>query len=965
MTREPAAGRSRLVGRTGELALLDAALDGLQAGQTGVVLLSGEAGIGKSALAQELLARARSRGHRLAQGRGAELETEMPYAAAIEALSAHVDEIDPDALPGHHRAELGTLFPQQVEPTATAGFDAERYRLHHAVGALLEHLARPHGLVLVLDDVHWLDDGSAELVAHLVRRRPAAPVLLVLAYRTGVAPAAVLRAAADAASDGAARYVELGPLGEEDAATLIGGDLGKARCRALYRESGGNPFYLLELAGARPGGDALARPGAAPPDIEAVAVPPAVRLAIAGELAELGEAERALIGAGAVLGDPFDVGFAADVAMLDAALAGAAVDDLVDRDLVRPTDVPRRLAFRHPIVRRAVYAWAGEIARADAHERASAVLALRHAPAAQRAVHVERSARAGDADAIAVLSDAARSVAPRAPGTAARWYAAALRLLPDSALPHDRLALLIPCAIALGTTGRSQQARDALTEALALVPPEWPAARVAIIVNIARVDHIVGRFVPARALLESALEETDDPQAIAALRLELGVALWYAREWEALVDRVRPALEWASAEGAHAVRAEAAALSAIAAFAQGRPDRALASLDEAQTAAAQLTEVEAAARPEAWLQLGYAAHQLERYDATIEHFGRLRQIARETGQGFFLIPALVGIGAAHTWLGRLGQAEEDLEEAVSAALLLDNDQARMWAMTSRAFVAIEQGDVPGALHAGQAAVEAMAATSNAMLDNVAGCFLGGARALAGDVDGGIAVVVEHGGSELERLEGPWRPYWASKLAEAELARGDRDAAAAWVARAALLAQQSGLSGRLGDATRARALLELADGRPAAARATAERAAGLFAEVGRALEVARCDVVVARAKVAAGERDAAVAQLLRSHATFEQAGALRDRDAVERALRGLGVASVARRGPGGAVSGPAALSPRELDVVALVTAGLTNAQIGTELFLSTKTVESHLTRIYAKLGVRSRAAVARAMDGAHA
>ncbi len=179
---------------------------------------------------------------------------------------------------------------------------------------------------------------------------------------------------------------------------MLGGD--GAAVAAVFRQGGGNPFYLQQLW--RSGGDAAPSTGngAAPGS----GVPPAVAASLAEELASLAPRSRAFLEAAAVAGEPFEPDFAAAIGKLDAAAGLAALDDLLGLDLVRPTEVPRRFIFRHPLVRRAVYESAPGGTRMAAHARAAAALAARGAGPAERARHVEQSAGRGDDDAIACCS---------------------------------------------------------------------------------------------------------------------------------------------------------------------------------------------------------------------------------------------------------------------------------------------------------------------------------------------------------------------------------------------------------------------------------------------------------------------------------------------------------------------------------------------------------------------------------
>ena len=236
-----------LVGRQAELQRLERALDAADAGRPWAVGVSGEPGIGKSRLLGELGARAAARGHRVVAGRGAELERDVPFALWVDVLEG------PAAAPG----ALDGLAPEQLAELAVAlpaigvapAAGAERHRVARAVRALLGRLAAERPVTVLLDDAHWADPASADVIALLLHRPPDGPVLLVAAARTARAP--VLEAGLEAAARrGAAEVIEVGALAPEAADALLPPALGRTARARLYRESGGNPFYLEALARA-------------------------------------------------------------------------------------------------------------------------------------------------------------------------------------------------------------------------------------------------------------------------------------------------------------------------------------------------------------------------------------------------------------------------------------------------------------------------------------------------------------------------------------------------------------------------------------------------------------------------------------------------------------------------------------------------------------------------------------------
>jgi predicted ATPase len=175
-----------LVGRGAELAALDEALGEARRGFVALELL-GEPGMGKTRLLDELEQRADAQGRLVLAGSASELERDLPFGVFVDALDEYLYGIEPRRLANLDdatRAELAHIFPS-LDGGAR---DEARYRLHRAARALLEELARPKPLVLILDDLHWADSGSLELLGSLLRRPPAAPVLLALAVRPRQVP---------------------------------------------------------------------------------------------------------------------------------------------------------------------------------------------------------------------------------------------------------------------------------------------------------------------------------------------------------------------------------------------------------------------------------------------------------------------------------------------------------------------------------------------------------------------------------------------------------------------------------------------------------------------------------------------------------------------------------------------------------------------------------------------------------
>ena len=420
------ADASRLVGRERELSAIARALEHLAGAQAGFIEVAGEPGIGKTRLLGELAAQAAGSGCLVLCGRATEFERDAPYGLWLDALDPHLRALD-DArlrrLAGDEAEALAVALPAFADLLDAPAPPAERYLVHRAMRALLERLAAPRPLVVGLDDVHWGDPASLDLLAALARRPPEGAVLLAVAYREGQAPDALVAALADTAR---ADRLLPAPLDLAEAGALVGGDLAPE----LYALSGGNPFYLEQLARARPGAQVATSlgPGAA-------GIPAAVAASLAGELDALPAPARRVLEAAAVAGEPFEPDLVADVAEMAERDTLAALDALLAPALIRPTATPRRFSFRHPLLRHAVYAGAPGAWRLHAHARAAEALARRGAGPVERAHHVEHAAQRGDRAAVELLADAARRVYGQAPATAARYLDSALRLLPDDAEP--------------------------------------------------------------------------------------------------------------------------------------------------------------------------------------------------------------------------------------------------------------------------------------------------------------------------------------------------------------------------------------------------------------------------------------------------------------------------------------------------------------------------------------------------
>ncbi len=972
------------VGRRAELTALAGGLAALSSGRAAWAHVVGEPGIGKSRLLRELCETARGRGARVLAGRGAELERDVPFGLIADACDDYLRTLDePELLArcGRQVLDLLPIFPalsglgrpDPAHPSpggpagagtgSTAGDTGltpgglsspdRRFRAHRALRGLLERVAAQAPLALVLDDVHWADAASVEALEFLLRHPPEAPVFVVLAWRPGQAsPLADTLAVAAGSLPGTA--LTLGGLDEQELADLFGKQLDGRAVRALHRASGGNPFYAQALAasisdGQRAGWDGHGPAG--PADI-----PHPVVAAIRQEIGGLPMTVRLLAQGAAVAGEPFEPDLAAACAGVTGEAALAGLDQLVSLGIVRPADGPRRFAFRHPIVLRVVYDCAGPGWRLAAHARAAAALAERGTPITTQAHHVALAASAGDLPAAALLASAAAEVSARAPASAADWLEAALQLLPGHGRAAQRRDLLVSLARVRTTLGDLPAAHQAWLRALDLVSPGEPEP-ITLVAGCAGVELGLGQWQAARSRLTAALAAlpASQPAARAIVCLEL------AGSWLATLDFSQAAeyatqavtltaatdrLLWATAAGflalVRAMTEQTAAARPLAA--------------EAAAVLDGLTDAELAPCLDALLHLGWAERLLEDYPAAVAHLGRGIALAEEHGGSPYLIPAMAEQAKVLAECGRVGEGQDLIETAVEMARLSGLALPLVFSMLGKVAVLAAAGDLAPATTTAADARQLGSYQVDYLVTDVRRRLALG-QLEAGHPDRFLA--------ELAALDDPGVPTLAAGTrcellearTQAELALGRPAAAEQNAAAAERAAARLGLPVSTALACRARSRV-LAVTSPADALCLAQHAMALFDEAGARVQAARTRVLLGTVLAALGRRADAVREIGAARAALASYGALGSADHAGRLQRRLRRGGPAARG--GTDVGPGSLSRREREIAELVARGLTNRDIAAELHISAKTVETHLSRILAKLGVPGRAAVARAM-----
>lgn len=937
---------SSFVGRAGELERLrDATVEAARSQRSIVVAIMGEPGIGKSRLLAQFADDARERGIAVLAGQATEYGSRRPFAALADVFAGARGNESWRVLEAY--ARLDDVFAG----AATDVLDVERFRLHRSVWEPLAAMSQD-GLAVTLDDAHWADSGTVEFLDYLLRHPVPAPLTVTLALRDHPAWARLTAALTRGADTGGALILDLGPLAEADCRQLADRRLTPSTVAELFRESGGNPLYFLMLARAR---SASPADPAEPPRRAAGLLGIGLASLLLSEIHGLSPDERDTIEAIATIGDDADIDVLAAVLDQPVPALTPALRSLRDRDLLRDGPAGRML-LRHSVVRRVVYANTDPMRRTTLHRATATALASRNAPAAAQAEHLARCLSTWNAEDGQVLLSAARAATATAPATAAFWFEIVLRLLPSTdehaATRHE---LMLERAAALSAAGRPAASRELLHQLINDPRSEPGPRRTAAVVACALAERNLGRYVEAQALLRRELsrQPTDAPESI-PLGLELGTASMRARAFDAAAEAIGASIATARRHGI--VAAEVRGLTQAALNEVHRGDIAAAETltDAAVPMVDSLTDGDFGEHCEALTALAWTELFLERLTDAARHVERGLDLARRYGRGYLLPQLLLARSQVQFQAGQLSRALHTAEEAEEVALDTESDELLALTLTLRAQVLLAirgMGDTE-ALRTAERAVE-VAGHNDGMWTRTAGAILALAAFHAGEPERARQAMLQAGGDEdLSRLQASMRPLYYELLTAAAVGMGDMGSAADYADRSWRAAKQLGLSGQLSAALRSRALVRAFEGdAPGAAQLYAE-AATAAREAGMVIHEAR---TLALAVVFVGASDPIQAARMwhraRALATANEAQYLIDlTDAT---------ANLAATSPSDPMS---QLTAREREVAALVTSGRTNADVARALHLSPRTVDAHLARIYRKLGVTSRTALASIMLG---
>jgi DNA-binding CsgD family transcriptional regulator len=907
-----------IVGRDEELRSIEAFLERTSEGPAALVL-EGAAGIGKSTLWLAAVETARERGLQILSSQPAEAERGLAHAGLGDLFEGVLDRVRPALPPPRRRALEVALLMEE------AGDGADPRTLAVAVRSALEVVAADGPVVLAVDDVQWLDSSSAGALAFALRRLREEPVLLLIARRLddGAEPSDLERAME-------AERVErlpVGPLSVGAMQALLRARLDRVFSRpALIRihdTAGGNPFYALELARALGGDIDPTQPLPVPETLEAL---------LRKRLDGLPEATRAALRLLSTLGTPSD-------ALLEAAgVAREALEPALAANVVEHEHGVVR--FTHPLLASVLYQGLTAGERRNAHRLVAEIVGD---PIAQ-ARHLALASDGPDADVAAVLDEAAAVAGVRgAPTVAAELGELALRLTPrDMRKASDRRS--IAAARPHVTSGDPGRAQALAHELLAMTSDGHARAEALVVLSDIRSQS--GALEDAIALRRQALLEAQEhPPLLAAIHASLGAAVRITEGLRAAERHALASLEIAERLDDDALHAKALASLALLRFNAGEAG--------AFRLAEQAHELAATAGDAQYrLQAAFSfAHVLV---WSVQH-GRgralLESLHRELREcnELWSAEALWYLSLLELQAGRWALAADYIDRYRKVHLQYATDgREHAGTLVVAARVAVHRGELAVARELAERG-RTLAERQSAYLAPLE-AVLGFADFWSGD---GAAAAAHFAAAEraarAAEFGEPNLFSWRAEFAEALLELGQLDDAVRLIDRWEREARRVGREWVLAQVERCRGLLAAARGDVDVALSTLEQAVVQHENVedpfGRARALLGLGVTRRRARQKRAAREAIETAL----AAFEELGAA---TWTEKARAELGRIGGRTRAHG--------LSPAERRVAELVAEGRTNREVAAALVLGERTVETHLTHVYAKLGVRSRTELARTL-----
>ena len=956
------------VGRRGDLQAVADAFATARKGDPAVVIVSGEAGVGKTRLVEEAGAAARDAGGQLIAGGCVELGGDaMPLAPLAEALRSLAHQVPPDELDellGSARAELARLVPElDPDHTAIAAERPQPAQLIELVLGAIARAGRDRPLVVVFEDLHWADQSTLELVTLLVRALHDTQVLLVITYRSDELHRAhpLRRLVGGWDRSRSVRRLQLERLTREEVGAQLAGIRGEAADAGLvelvFEHSDGNPFLVEEVAGAVLGGS---DPGSLAPSLHDVLLARAEHLSD-----DARHVLRLVSAAGSWAPDEL----VAAVASLDEERLYAALREAVEQQLLVIDPSGRGYAFRHSLARDALYEdlLPGERVRLHAAFGQALDAAPELAGSGLEAAsmlayhwHAAHDTRRALAASIAAGQQAAATFAP---SEAQRHFERALELwpqCPDAAelTGMDVIELGRFAAEAAHAAAAVDRARSLLDEALATLGPQGdPIRRAQLLVQRAGELRDLGRTADALADVEAgiALIPEDPPSAdrAAALASLAQLKLYELDDFTGAERAAEHALAAALASKDDRAAADARLTLGSARTYLGRSESGLAILREGLADAETAGDSDIVLR--AYINLGDALAIVGRHDEAVRiavggiAFAERIGVARTLG-AFLTGNQLESLLATGQW----DEADAVVARSVGPGSTAGQYDAALYEARSR--LRLYRGDEDGALE-DIATVRRLVGDSNiqylqplAFMEAEIDLARGEMDAARRRVQGALASDPEGWNARYG-----WPLIWMGMRVEADVAELARDRRAdaleghdERVAALAALARTFPTP-----STETRVYQRLADAERA--RVDAIPDAGPWEAAAAAARDAQATHLVAYAVLRAGEVHAALGD--RDGAARAVAEAIELADRLRAAPLADEARALARRAR--LLDEPAAddngfgLTSREVEVLKLVADGRSNGQIAEELFISRKTASVHVSNILGKLAVTTR------------
>jgi DNA-binding CsgD family transcriptional regulator len=925
-----------LVGRDSELATLARLVKDVAAGRGGSVLVEGEPGIGKSSLVREALAEAADVGCQVFWGAGEELSQALPLSPLIDALGVRQPSVNP-----RRKTILGLL---RGEVAAERGIDVSAALAEQLLALVAEQCAvRP--VVLVIDDLQWADQASITLFGRLARLARQLPLLLVGMMRP--VPQrddllALRRVAGDATR---LRLTGLSGAAVTDLVASLVGGVPDERLLQLTGDAAGNPLYITELVAALTRSSSVTITGAGDAELTNASAPSSLSAAIADRLGFVPGPVRRVLRAAALLGVDFVV---PDLAIV----LNCSVADLVGAlDEARAAGVLAEssggMAFRHPLIRAALYEEMPAPVRAAWHRDAGRALAEVGAPADRVARQLLRAVRgdgaAGPMDEwmLSWLAGTADLLVGQAPQVAAELLREAMASGAVGSVHYDRLvsrladALYRVCDIA-GAEQVASQALAHVADPDVLIDVHWTLAQCRI---------RSGQPEESLATLNRAL---DAPGISARHRARLFVLGARTRssngEMEKAGQLATTALEaateacddWATAWALHVLT--------IVTTMQGQPADALPLFDRALT----VTEADPALTDlRLLLQLNKTVSlaALDRYEEAFAAARPARELATRVGNVVRLAQAQSALGQLYFDTGRWDDALAGADVVYEGLM---EPAAACSDLGIAAVICFHRGDL--------AAARGHLAAAEAHVRQIGNRVLG-PLALARSLDHeqahalpeALAALTTGFADNHEQLD-EIEDLLADGVRLA-MQTGGPGIAQALAGHAATLAAGSQVPHREANALHCRGLL---DHDASQLLVAADR----YEQAGRPLLRAQALEAAAGEFIRSGDRGQARAAFTRAVEVYGSLGAAADVARLQAGFRAYGI----RRGPHAkhrqARTGWESLTPTETKIAALVEAGLSNPEIAAKLLLSRRTIATHVSHILKKLDVHSRTDIAR-------